>query len=77
VRNLVRGALLSSTAAMLFTALLGVGAQDVADLGALGQQRAVEHALRLARAGGTPRPGSVIAGAGELDLEPYRHAAAR
>jgi hypothetical protein len=28
VRNLVRGALLSSTAAMLFTALLGVGAQQ-------------------------------------------------
>jgi hypothetical protein len=46
---------------------------DVADLGAREQQRAVEVALWLAGAGRPPRPRAVRARARELDIHPDRH----
>ena len=53
---------------------LGLGAQDVADLDARrGAERALERAARLAGPGGAPRPGAVVAAAGQLDVDPSRH----
>ncbi len=52
---------------------VGVGAQDLADFGAVRHERRVDDTSRLASARGAPRPRSVTAVAGELDVDPARH----
>ena len=50
-----------------------LGPQHVADLCSARDQRGVERAPGLAGTGSTPRPGAVIPGAGELDVDPAGH----
>src|SRR5581483_2749720 len=56
---------------------VGVGAQHVADLRATGNERGVDHTAGFAGTRGAPRPRSVTAVAGELDVDPARHGAPR
>ena len=55
---------------------LGLGPHDVADFCAALQKRTVQDALRLLRSSGAPRPASVVADAGQLDVDPAGHRAA-
>ena len=50
-----------------------LGAQYVAHLGSPRDEGTVQRAARLPGAGGAPCPGTVIPGAGELDLDPAGH----
>ena len=52
---------------------VGLGSQDVAHLGHRREESTVERALRLFGPRGAPGPGSVLATAGQLDIDPARH----
>ena len=52
---------------------IGLDPQDVAHRSRLGDQGAVQIALRPTGAGGPPSPSPVVAAAGELDVEPASH----
>jgi hypothetical protein len=52
---------------------IGFRPQDVADLGHGGDQIAVQRAPRLPGPRGAPRPRSVVATAGQLDIDSARH----
>jgi hypothetical protein len=52
---------------------IGLGPQHVTGLGSRMQQLTVDHAPRLHRAGGPPRPRAVRARAGEFDVDPASH----
>ena len=52
---------------------IGLDPQDVAHRSRLGDQGAVQVALRPTGAGGPPSPSPVVAAAGELDVEPASH----
>ena len=52
---------------------LGLGPEDVADLGAVGHERGLDDAAGLLGPSGAPRPGTIAAITRQLDLDPAGH----
>jgi hypothetical protein len=56
-----------------FNLEVGFGPNDIAGIGARVQKVGIEDASRLERPSRAPRPGAVVARAGQLDVDPARH----
>jgi hypothetical protein len=52
---------------------VGLSPNDIAGIGARVEEVGIEDAARLERPSRAPRPGAVVARAGQLDVDPARH----